>query len=431
MIPRYTRSEMLKIWELENKFNIWLEIECLACEKMADIGIIPNEDAIKIRKNAKYNITRIEELESETKHDVVAFLTNVAESLGPESRFLHQGMTSSDIIDTTFSIQLCQASDIIIDDIKKLLAVIKKRSLEHKFTPMIGRSHGIHAETITFGLKLASYYAEFKRNLFRMQIAKNEISTCAISGPVGTYSSIDPRIEEHVAKKFGLMIEPVSTQIIPRDRHAAYFTTLAIIASSIERLATEIRNLQRTEISELEEFFSTTQKGSSAMPHKRNPILSENITGLARYIRGSIVPALENVTLWHERDISHSSVERIIAPDSTLTIDFALNRLTNIVNKLLIYPENMKRNMDKLKGLNSSHNILLALTQNGMSRERAYKIVQDASFETWEKNTPFNDSLIKNSECKSTLGSELINKIVNNEDYKKYIDKIFNRIFND
>ena len=419
---------MLKIWEQENKFKIWLNIECHACDIMSKLGYIPKESADNIRKKAKFEISRVDELEKELKHDVIAFLTNISENVGSDSRFLHQGMTSSDILDTTLSIQLSQSSDIIINDIKNILKSLKERSVEHKHTPIIGRSHGVHAETTTFGLKLLGYYAEFERNLIRMQNAKNEISTCAISGPVGTYASIDPKVEEYVANKMGLRVEPISTQVIPRDRHAAFFSTLAVIASSIERLATEIRNLQRTEILEVEEFFSNNQKGSSAMPHKRNPILSENITGLARYIRGLVIPALENVSLWHERDISHSSVERIIAPDSTITIDFALSRLGEIIDKLLVYPKNMKKNIDKLMGLNTSQKILLALTQQGISRERAYEIVQKASMKTWEGNVPFKDSLLNFDECKNKIGEDKIATIVENEDYKKHVDEIFDRI---
>ena len=431
MIPRYTRKIISEIWEPLNKYTIWLNIECHACDKMADLGYIPHEAAANIKKNAKFEITKIEEIEKETKHDVVAFLTNIAQNVGSDARFLHQGMTSSDILDTTLSIQLNQASEIIIDDINKVLKALKKQSKEYKFTPIIGRSHGVHAEITTFGLKLAGFYAEFKRNLFRMQIAKNEISTCSLSGPVGTYATIDPRIEEYVASKLNLMIEPVSTQIIPRDRHAAFFSTLAIIASSIERLATEIRNLQRTEILEVEEFFYQGQKGSSAMPHKRNPILSENITGISRYIRSLVIPALENVTLWHERDISHSSVERIIAPDSTIAIDFALNRLEDIINNLIVYPENMKKNINKLKGLHNSQHILLALIQKGISRENAYKIVQKAAMETWSKEFSFEQSLLKDSNCKEKIGKEEIYNILNNDYYKKNINIIYNRIFND
>ena len=429
MIPRYKRKKMAQIWESNNKYNLWLEIECAACDKMAEIGLIPKEAAKNIRKKAKFDIPRIEELEVEIKHDVIAFLTNVSENVGEDSKYIHKGMTSSDIIDTALSIQLKQASEIIIEDINILMTSLKKICFDHKFTPIMGRSHGIHAEKTTFGLKFAGHYAEFKRNLFRMQIAKNEISTCALSGPVGTFGSIDPRIEKHVADKLGLMAEPISTQIIPRDRHAAYFSTLSVVASSIERIATEIRNLQRTEILEVEEYFAINQKGSSAMPHKRNPILSENLVGLARYIRGITIPALENVSLWNERDISHSSAERIIAPDSTMVIDFALHRLNNIIKNLIIYPENMKKNIDKLKGLTSSQYILLALIETGISREESYEIVQNAAMATWSSDISFKESLLKNHECKNKLGEEMISKIINNDDYKKNVHLIFNRIF--
>ena len=379
MIPRYARQKMAKIWEQENKFKIWRNIECHASDAMAKFNYIPKSAALEIRKDSKFNVKRIEKLEKKLKHDVVAFLTNLSENIGKSSRFLHQGMTSSDIIDTALSIQLVQSSEIIINDIKSILRTLKRKSFKYKSTPIIGRSHGVHAETTTFGLKLAGYYAEFQRNLTRIENAKKEISTCAISGPVGNYSSIDPKIEQYVANKLKLRVETISTQIIPRDRHAVFFSTIAIIASSVERLATEIRNLQRTEILEVEEFFSIGQKGSSAMPHKRNPILSENITGLSRYVRSLVIPTLENISLWHERDISHSSVERIIAPDATITIDFMLARLEKIINNLVIYPNNMKRNIDILSGLNSSQKILLALIKKGLSREKSYEIVQNAA----------------------------------------------------
>jgi len=429
MIPRYSRPEMSKIWEQENKFKIWVEIECHASDAMAKFGYIPKTAAVNIRKKSKFDIKKIENLEKKLKHDVIAFLTNLSENIGESSRFLHQGMTSSDIIDTAFSVQLVQASNIIINNINNILKTLKKKSLEHKFTPIIGRSHGVHAETTTFGLKLAGHYAEFKRNLLRMKAAKYEISTCAISGPVGNYSSIDPRIEKYVANKLGLRVETISTQIIPRDRHAVFFSTIAITASSIERLATEIRNLQRTEILEVEESFSKDQKGSSAMPHKRNPILSENITGLARYIRGLIIPALENVSLWHERDISHSSVERIIAPDSTIAIDFALARLEKIIKELIVYPNNMKKNIDMLMGLNSSQNILLALTQKGISRERSYKIVQKSAQESWKNKSPFKNSLLKFDDCKNVISEKEIDDILSDTSYKKNLNKMFKRIF--
>ena len=431
MIPRYSRKKMANIWEPLNKFNIWLDIECHACDKMADLGIIPKSAASNIRKKAKFDLDRISELEKKTKHDVIAFLTNVSESVGSDGRFLHQGMTSSDILDTTLSLQLKQAAEIIIEDIKKILDELKIHAIKHKLTPIIGRSHGVHAEVTTFGLKIAGFYAEFKRNLQRMKNAKNEISTCAISGPVGNFSSINPKIEKYVAKKLGLIVEPVSTQIIPRDRHAVFFNTLGVIASSVERIATEIRNLQRTEILEVAEYFDQDQKGSSAMPHKKNPILSENITGIARYIRSVIIPALENITLWHERDISHSSVERIIAPDSTIATDFILTRLKEIIKNLNIYPDNMKKNIDKYKDVHKSQSILLALTQKNISRERAYEIVQEASKKTMSSNLSFMDSLLKFKECKNNLGKKKISQILKAENYKKEINYIYKRIFND
>ena len=431
MIPRYSRKKMANIWEPLNKFNIWLDIECHACDKMADLGIIPKSAASNIRKKAKFDLDRISELEKKTKHDVIAFLTNISESVGSDGRFLHQGMTSSDILDTTLSLQLKQAAEIIIEDIKKILDELKIHAIKHKLTPIIGRSHGVHAEVTTFGLKIAGFYAEFKRNLQRMKNAKNEISTCAISGPVGNFSSINPKIEKYVAKKLGLIVEPVSTQIIPRDRHAVFFNTLGVIASSVERIATEIRNLQRTEILEVAEYFDQDQKGSSAMPHKKNPILSENITGIARYIRSVIIPALENITLWHERDISHSSVERIIAPDSTIATDFILTRLKEIIKNLNIYPDNMKKNIDKYKDVHKSQSILLALTQKNISRERAYEIVQEASKKTMSSNLSFMDSLLKFKECKNNLGKKKISQILKAENYKKEINYIYKRIFND
>jgi len=431
MIPRYSRKKMANIWEPLNKFNIWLDIECHACDKMADLGIIPKSAASNIRKKAKFDLDRISELEKKTKHDVIAFLTNVSESVGSDGRFLHQGMTSSDILDTTLSLQLKQAAEIIIEDIKKILDELKIHAIKHKLTPIIGRSHGVHAEVTTFGLKIAGFYAEFKRNLQRMKNAKNEISTCAISGPVGNFSSINPKIEKYVAKKLGLIVEPISTQIIPRDRHAVFFNTLGVIASSVERIATEIRNLQRTEILEVAEYFDQDQKGSSAMPHKKNPILSENITGIARYIRSVIIPALENITLWHERDISHSSVERIIAPDSTIATDFILTRLKEIIKNLNIYPDNMKKNIDKYKDVHKSQSILLALTQKNISRERAYEIVQEASKMTMSSNLSFMDSLLKFKECKNNLGKKKILQILKADNYKKEINYIYKRIFND
>src|SRR5512136_1292626 len=368
MIPRYTRPEMAAIWEPQTRFRIWFEIEAHAADAMAELGIIPKEAAKTIwakGRDAVFNVERIDEIERETKHDVIAFLTHLAEIVGPEARFVHQGMTSSDVLDTCLNVQLVRAADILIADIDRVLAALKKRAFEHKMTPTIGRSHGIHAEPVTFGLKLAYAYAEFTRARERLVAARHEVATCAISGAVGTFAQIDPRVEEHVAKAMGLAVEPVSTQVIPRDRHAMYFATLGVVAASMERLATEIRHLQRTEVLEVEEYFSPGQKGSSAMPHKRNPVLSENLTGLARMVRGYALPALEDVALWHERDISHSSVERVIAPDATVTLDFALARLAGIIEKLVVYPKAMQRNLDKLGGLHNSQRVLLALTQAG------------------------------------------------------------------
>ncbi|MEE3106980.1 MAG: adenylosuccinate lyase, partial [Pseudomonadota bacterium] len=376
MIPRYSRPEMAAIWTPENKFKIWFEIEAHACDAQAELGVIPKAAAAAVWERGAFEVARIDAIEREVKHDVIAFLTNLAEHVGEEARFVHQGMTSSDVLDTCLAVQLTQASDILLADLDALLAALERRAREHKMTPTVGRSHGIHAEPVTFGLKLAGYHAEFARNRARLAAARAEIATCAISGAVGTFANIDPRVEAHVAAQLGLTVEPVSTQIIPRDRHAMFFATLAVIASSIERLATEIRHLQRSEVREAEEFFSEGQKGSSAMPHKRNPVLTENLTGLARLVRMAVNPALENVATWHERDISHSSVERMIGPDATVTLDFALARLTGVIEKLTVYPENMRANLDSLGGLIHSQRILLALTQAGMSREDAYQAVQ-------------------------------------------------------
>src|SRR5580765_2332525 len=379
MIPRYSRPEMTAIWDPQTRFRIWFEIEAHAADAMADIGIIPKDAAYTIwtkGKDATFDVARIDTIERETKHDVIAFLTHLAEIVGPEARFVHQGMTSSDVLDTCLNVQLTRAADILIADVEKLLEALKRRAVEHKMTPTIGRSHGIHAEPVTFGLKLAYAYAEFSRARDRLVAARKEVATCAISGAVGTFAQIDPRVEEHVAKAMGLVPEPISTQVIPRDRHAMYFATLGVIASSVERLATEIRHLQRTEVLEAEEFFSEGQKGSSAMPHKRNPVLSENLSGLARMVHGYAMPAMENVVLWHERDISHSSAERMIGPDATVTLDFALNRLAGLIDKLLIYPANMQKNLDRLGGLVHSQRLLIALTQKGMAREEAYALVQ-------------------------------------------------------
>ena len=398
MIPRYSRPEMTAIWEPQTRFRIWFEIEAHAADAMAELGIVPKAAAKKIwamGKDAIFDVARIDAIEAETKHDVIAFLTHLSEIVGPDARFVHQGMTSSDVLDTCFNIQLVRAADILIADIDGLLAALKRRAKEHKNSVCIGRSHGIHAEPTTFGVKLAYSYAEFSRSRERLVAAKKEVSTCAISGAVGTFANIDPSVEEYVAKKLGLTPEPVSTQVIPRDRHAMYFSILAVVASSIERLATEIRHLQRTEVLEVEEYFSPGQKGSSAMPHKRNPVLTENLTGLARLVRSAAIPALENVALWHERDISHSSVERGIGPDATVHLDFALNRLTGVIDKLLVYPENMQRNLDRLGGLVHSQRILLALTQKGMSREASYAAVQRNAMPVWRGEGNFLDLLMK------------------------------------
>ena len=434
MIERYSRKEMVKIWSQEEKFNIWFQLEAHACDAQAELGVIPKKSAEIIWEKGKFDINKIDEIEKTTKHDVIAFLTNLAEYIGEDARFIHQGMTSSDILDTTLSIQLRNASDILLNDIDKLLETLKKRSFEHKHTVTIGRSHGIHAEPITFGLKLAGYYAEFKRNKKRLIEAKKEISTCAISGAVGTFAHIDPFVENYVSKKMDLMPEDVSTQIIPRDRHAMFFSTLAIIASSVERLATEIRHLQRTEVREAEEYFSQGQKGSSAMPHKRNPVLTENLTGLARLVRSSVIPALENVTLWHERDISHSSVERMIAPDATITLDFALQRLNNVIENLLIYPDTMLTNLEKLGGLVHSQQVLLALTQKGASREDAYEMVQENAMKVWEtpehKRKNVYKNLLKNDKnVIKYLNETEIDKLFNLDQHFVHVDHIFDRVF--
>jgi len=434
MIERYSRKEMVKIWSQQEKFNIWFQIEAHACDAQAKLGSIPKESAKVIWEKGKFDIEKIDEIEKTTKHDVIAFLTNLAEYIGEDARFVHQGMTSSDILDTTLSIQLQRASDILLDDIETLLKTLKKRSIEHKNTVTIGRSHGIHAEPITFGLKLAGYYAEFKRNKKRLLQAREEISTCAISGAVGTFAHIDPFVENYVSRKLNLNPEEISTQIIPRDRHAMFFSTLGVIASSIERLATEIRHLQRTEVREVEEYFSQGQKGSSAMPHKRNPVLTENLTGLTRLIRSSVIPALENVTLWHERDISHSSVERMIAPDCTITLDFALVRLNNVIENLLVYPETMLSNLEKLGGLVHSQQVLLALTQKGASRESAYEMVQNNAMKVWEtpeheRKNVYKNLLIKDKEVSKFLDEKEINQLFNLGQHFVHIDKIFKKVF--
>ena len=429
MIARYSRPEMTKIWDPETKFQIWFEIEAHALDAMADLGIVPRDAAKAVWARGKFDIGRIDEIEREVKHDVIAFLTSVAENVGEEARFLHQGMTSSDVGDTCFSVQLVRAADILLKDLDGLLAVLKDRALEHKNTLCIGRSHGIHAEPTTFGLKLARFYAEFTRNKARLERAREEIATCQVSGAVGTFANIDPKVEQHVAKKMGLRVEPISTQVIPRDRHAIYFATLGVIASSVEHLATEIRHLQRTEVLEVEEFFSKGQKGSSAMPHKRNPILSENLTGLARLVRGYVMPALENVALWHERDISHSSVERNIGPDATVTLDFALARLTGVIKNLVIYPDNMLKNLNKLGGVVNSQRVLLALTQAGLSREDAYRMVQASALKVWQKGGNLLDYLKKDKKVTSALPAKELEGLFDMAYHTKHVDTIFKRVF--
>jgi adenylosuccinate lyase len=432
MIPRYSRPEMTRIWEPETRFRIWFEIEAHAATASAQIGIIPEAAAKKIWEKgsaAVFDVARIDEIEAVTKHDVIAFLTHLAEHVGPEARFIHQGMTSSDVLDTCLNVQLVRAADILIADLDRLLAALKTRAFEYKNTITIGRSHGIHAEPTTFGIKLAYAYAEFQRARERMVAARKEVATCAISGAVGTFANVDPRIEEYVAEKMGLVREPVSTQIIPRDRHAMYFATLGVVASSMERLAIEIRHLQRTEVLEVEEYFSPGQKGSSAMPHKRNPVLSENITGLARMIRAYALPAMENVALWHERDISHSSVERMIGPDATVTLDFALARLAGIIEKLVVYPENMKKNLEKLGGLHNSQRVLLALTQAGVSREDAYALVQRNAMKTWEKGKDFLTELKSDKDVTSKVPPSDLDAMFDIDYHTAHVDTIFKRVF--
>ena len=430
MIPRYSRPEMVAIWSPETKFRIWFEIEAHATIQLANLGVVPKEAAQIIwdkGSTATFDVARIDEIEATTKHDVIAFLTHLSEIVGPEARFVHQGMTSSDVLDTTLAVQLARASDILLADLDALLQALRRRAKEHKYTITIGRSHGIHAEPTTFGIKLAQAYAEFARARERLVNARREIATCAISGAIGTFANIDPSVEAYVAEKLGLVPETVSTQVIPRDRHAMYFATLGVIASSIERLATEIRHLQRTEVLEAEEFFSPGQKGSSAMPHKRNPVLSENLTGLARLVRGMVVPALEDVALWHERDISHSSVERMIGPDATVTLDFALVRLTGLIDKLLVYPDNMKRNLDLLGGLHNSQRVLLALTQAGMSREAAYAAVQRNAMKVWRGEGNFLDFLKADPEV--TLSEAELSELFDLGYHFKNVDVIFDRVF--
>lgn len=432
MILRYSRKQMTDIWSPETKFRIWFEIEAHAADALAERGVIPAEAARTIWEKgnaASFDIDRIDEIEREVKHDVIAFLTHLAEIIGPEARFVHQGMTSSDVLDTCFNVQMVRAADLIIEDLEDLLAALKRRAFEHKDTVCMGRSHAIHAEPTTFGIKLAGFYAEFDRNLERMKLARKEVATAAISGAVGTFANIDPEVEEHVAKAMGLVPEPVSTQVIPRDRHAQYFATLGVVASSVERLAVEIRHLQRTEVLEAEEFFSKGQKGSSAMPHKRNPILTENLTGLARIVRGYVNPAMENVALWHERDISHSSVERMIGPDATVTLDFALARLTNVVDKLLVYPENMEANLNKLGGLIHSQRVLLALTQAGVAREDAYRIVQRNAMPVWRGEGQFLDLLQKDPDVSKAIDGEALVNLFDMDYHVKHAGTIFKRVF--
>lgn len=435
MVPRYARPQMTAIWEPEAKFRIWFEIEAHATDALAEIGVVPKSAAKALwawwATNPAIDVAAIDAIEAVTKHDVIAFLTWVAEQVGDEARFMHQGMTSSDVLDTCLAVQLARATDILLADMDALLAAIERRAMEHKYTPTIGRSHGIHGEPTTFGLKLAQAYAEFDRCRARLKAARAEIATCAISGAIGTFANIDPRVEAHVAKKLGLALEPVSTQVIPRDRHAMYFATLGVIASSIERLATEIRHLQRTEVLEAEEYFSPGQKGSSAMPHKRNPVLTENLTGLARVVRSATIPAMENVALWHERDISHSSVERYIGPDATITLDFALARLTGVVDKLLVYPERMQKNLDKMGGLVHSQRVLLALTQAGVSREDAYRLVQRNAMKVWEADGALSllDLLKGDAEVTAALSPEEIEEKFNLDYHFKHVDTIFARVF--
>jgi adenylosuccinate lyase len=432
MIPRYSRPEMVAIWSPETRFRIWFEIEAHATTALAELGVVPKAAAEAVwEKGSKavFDVERIDAIEREVKHDVIAFLTHLAEIVGPEARFVHQGMTSSDVLDTCFNLQLVKASDLLLKDLDALLAALERRAFEYKMTPTIGRSHGIHAEPVTFGLKLAQAYAEFTRARARLVAARTEVATCAISGAVGTFANIDPRVEAYVAEKMGLAVEPVSTQVIPRDRHAMFFATLAVIASSIERLATEVRHLQRSEVYEAEEFFSEGQKGSSAMPHKRNPVLTENLTGLARMVRGYALPAMENVALWHERDISHSSVERMIGPDATVTLDFALARLAGVVDKLLVYPENMQKNLDRLGGLVHSQRVMLALTQKGVSREDAYRLVQRNAMPVWRGEGDFLTLLKNDPEVIQRIPESELEACFDLTYHLKHVDTIFQRVF--
>jgi adenylosuccinate lyase len=429
MIARYSRPKMAAIWAPENAFRIQLDIETYACEAQAELGVIPESAARAVRERGAFDLARISEIERDTHHETLALLTNVAEHVGPEARFLHQGMTSSDVLDTCLAVQLTQAADILLDDLDAVLAALKRRAIEHKYTPTVGRSHGIHAEPTTFGLKLAGHWAQFGRDRDRLVAARREIATCQISGAVGTFANIDPSVEAYVAKKLGLEPEPISTQIIPRDRHAQFFMTLALIAAGIERLATEIRHLQRTELREAAEYFAEGQKGSSSMPHKRNPVLSENLTGLARIVRAAVVPALENVTTWHERDISHSSVERVIAPDTTIALDFALARLAGLVDKLVVYPERMRHNLESLGGLVDSQRVLLALTQAGMSREDAYRLVQGHAMAAWHGDGHFADLLKQDPEVTSHLKARDLDALFDPAYHFKHVDTIFRRVF--
>ncbi|MES3092010.1 adenylosuccinate lyase [Sphingomonas aerolata] len=429
MVPRYSRPDMVAIWTPEARFKIWFEIEAHATDALAELGVVPKEAAAAIWEKGAFEVDRIDEIERETKHDVIAFLTNVAEHVGPEARFMHQGMTSSDVLDTCLAVQLAKASDILIADLDALLVVLERRAREHKMTPTIGRSHGIHAEPVTFGLKMAQAHAEFARNRARLVAARADVATCAISGAVGTFANIDPFVEDYVAGKLGLSVEPVSTQVIPRDRHAMFFATLGVIASSIERLATEIRHLQRTEVLEAEEYFSPGQKGSSAMPHKRNPVLTENLTGLARMVRGYVTPALENVALWHERDISHSSVERYIGPDATITLDFALARLTGVMDKLVVYPARMEKNLNKMGGLVHSQRVLLALTQAGVSREDAYRLVQRNAMKVWDSDGALSLLDLLKADPEVTLSDAELEGKFDLGYHLKHVDTIFARVF--
>ena len=432
MIPRYARPEMTAIWSPETKFRIWYEIEAHACDAQADLGVIPRENAAAVwrAKDVEFDVARIDEIEAVTKHDVIAFLTHLAEHIGAEdARFVHQGMTSSDVLDTTLNVQLVRAADILLADMDKVLAALKRRAFEHKDSVRIGRSHGIHAEPTTMGLTFARFYAEMARARERLERARDEVATGAISGAVGTFANIDPAVEEHVCAQMGLRPEPISTQVIPRDRHAMFFATLGVIASSIENIAIEIRHMQRTEVLEAEEYFSPGQKGSSAMPHKRNPVLTENLTGLARLVRMAVIPAMENVALWHERDISHSSVERGIAPDATITLDFALNRLAGVIDKLVVYPENMLKNLNKFKGLVMSQRVLLALTQAGVSREDAYRLVQRNAMKVWEKGADFREELLADPEVTAALSPDEINEKFDLGYHTKHVDTIFRRVF--